>query len=93
MWPRSLDAPHLLTDPRPTLRGTHTHPFNLCLPDCEPPVARPSRPIGPNNLTGAMAGVFYASLCIVAPSTSPIMYIRSTSSQSAIDAPPAPPVA
>ena len=55
------------------------------------PVYYPTlRPIGPNNLTGAMAGVFFASLCIVAPSTSPIMHIRSTPSQSAVDAPPAP---
>ena len=79
--------PH--TDPRPPLRSTLTHPFDLCMPDCDPPAVRPSRPIGPNNLTGAMAGVFFASLCIVAPSTSPIMYIRSTPSQSAVDAPPA----
>ena len=73
MWLRSLDALHIQT-PRPLAWHAHTplYAFNLYLPDCDPPAARPSRPIGPNNLTGAMAGVFFASVCIVAPSVSPI---------------------
>ena len=50
MWLRSLDAPHLLIPAPPCVAHTHTPLFNLCLPDCEPPIARPSRPIGPNNL-------------------------------------------
>ena len=80
--------PH--ADPRPPLHGVRTHPFDLRLPDCDPPAARPSRPIGPNGLTGAMAGTLFASLCIVAPTASPIMHIRSASSPSTADAPPAP---
>ena len=36
-------------------------PFELlCTPDCDPPAAHPSHPIGPNNLTGAMVGTFFA---------------------------------
>ena len=72
------------------MHGVRTHPFDPRLPDCDPPAARPSRPIGPNGLTGAMAGTLFASLCIVAPTASPIMHIRSASSPSTADAPPAP---
>ena len=80
--------PH--ADSRHPLHGTHTHPFELHLLDCDPPAARPSRLIGPNGLAGAMASTLFASLCIIAPATSPIMHVRSTSSPSTIDAPPAP---
>ena len=78
------------TDSRPPARNTSTHPFELRLPDCDPPAARPSRPIGPNSLAGAMASTFFASLCIVAPAASPIMHVCSNPPPSTVDAPPAP---
>ena len=74
----------------PPLHGTHTHPFELRLPDCDPPAAHPSRLVEPNGLPGAMASTLFATLCIIAPAASPIMHVRSMSSPSTVDAPPAP---
>ena len=68
-----LSALILTTDGRvATLTRRHPHadsrpPFDLRLPDCDPPAALPSHLIGPNSLAGAMASTLFASLCIIAP--------------------------